>query len=93
MVLVLRLEGDQAEVGPRHRFQVRGVDEDGKQFLKIEGTFTFPPQVDPAIAPSTGNIIKMENIVFEKAGVYAFEVYANNRYLDSIPISVIVYKN
>ncbi len=89
MVLVLNFEGSMKELDEKHELLIRGVDEDGIEFLRIEAEFTFPNPENVAIPPTAGQILRLRDVVFPRPGVYAFEMSVNERYLDAIPINVI----
>ncbi len=96
--IALRMSFNKIEEG-NHRIRINFVDEDGKSVLKArdaEGQPVFKPieltlpvtVPDDTIFVSRNLVVNMQNIQFEKPGLYAVDLAMDGRQEGSIPLLV-----
>ncbi len=94
MSLVIKIEGDISEVEEEHRLQIRIVNEDGERIAELEEkTFKFSEPADAAFPAAKGMITNLRNVIFDRPGVYSFDILIDGRYEDAIPFQVVRREN
>jgi hypothetical protein len=85
--VAMRVAFERAEEGP-HQLAIHFVDEDGQPILR--GTEVPLEVIFPADATfiSRNFIVNIQQLKFEKTGLYAVDLILDNRRLCSIPLAV-----
>lgn len=81
MRLVLRMEVESAEFGRDHRIEIRCMDEDGEDLLRLEAGITIEKKMDTHASVHThtaDHILDIRGLTFKKFGGYTFSIFANN---------------
>ena len=89
MVLVLRLEASAADWDQKHHLDIRFIDEDGAQLLKINAHIVVPPAPDSGRPRRFTHPIQINGLRFKKPGGFAFEVRVNGDLAVTLPLQVI----
>ena len=92
MVLVLRLEATAADWDQKHELDVRFIDEDGGQLLKINAHIVVPSAPDSGRPRRFTHPIQINGPRFKKPGGFAFEVRVNGQLAVTLPLQVIEAK-
>jgi hypothetical protein len=83
-MLLVRIESDAADLGS-HQYDVRCMDEDGKQVMPpLAGTFTTPE------GGGINNFVLGLGMAFPTPGKYAFYVRVDNVELDRWPMKAML---
>lgn len=88
MHLVLRFSAHRSEFGRPQQILVRLVDEDGRgELFRLDGEVTVSEAnvTSPAFFDQS---LRMNNIVFPRAGTYSFEILINNSYAKSVTLNL-----
>ena len=96
--IALRMTFNKVEEGA-HRVRINFVDEDGKSVLKAHDTqgrpvfkpleFDLPVQVpEDTIFVSRNLVVNIQNLTFEKPGLYSIDIAMDGRQEGSIPLLV-----
>ena len=93
MVLVLRLESAAADGNRQHELDVRFIDEDGAQLLKIDARVVVPPTPESGRPRRFTHPIQINGLQFKKPGNFAFEVRLNGDLATSLPLTVLERKS
>lgn len=94
MTLIIKVEGDISEVEEEHKLQIRIVNEDGERVAELEEIrFRFSEPADAAFPASIGIITTLRNALFDRPGVYSYDILIDGRYEDAIPFQVIKRRN
>jgi hypothetical protein len=88
MALLMRFLVHPAELGRRHRLEVRMVDADGRELAKIEGDVEAEAPDPVGREVGINMVINMTNTRFERPGDYAIDILMNNQFLKSLPLRV-----
>lgn len=81
MRLVLRMEVESAELGRDHRIEIRCMDEDGEDLLRLEADIKMEKKTDTHASVHThksDHILDIRGLTFKKFGGYSFSIFANN---------------
>ena len=82
-----RINFERNEEGP-HKLHINFVDEDGQPIMspiEVPLDVVFPPD---ATFLSRNFIINMQQVKFDKAGLYSIDLAIDNRRITSIPLAV-----
>lgn len=90
MVLLLRLKIHRSELGTAQKVVVKLANEDGQQMIQVEGEFNSSPLPgkQPSVENSVNHILRFQNIVFPKPGVYTFDILINNSVAGTVPLTL-----
>ncbi|WP_420633759.1 DUF6941 family protein [Candidatus Palauibacter sp.] len=75
--LVVSLELEAAEAEREHTVEIKCMDADGATAFAISGKFTAPPSRRGEIL-KMDQILRLENMSFNKEGDYSISIFANN---------------
>lgn len=92
MVLVLRLEALADDWDRKHELDVRFIDEDGAQLLKIDARVLVPPGGDSGRPRRFTHPIQINGLSFKKPGNFAFEIRVNGELATTLPLSILEAK-
>ena len=76
MQLVFRLEAGPAERGQDKNIEVKLLDADGNTIQHLKGAVSLPKESRELVI-QIDQILKLANVVFEKAGAYRFDILVN----------------
>ena len=88
---VLRLEFDAAEMGVKHKLDIRIMDEDGNNVQTIGGEITVgekSPQLPKGWRQGWLTVLNFANLKFSKFGDYSFNVVINNSNRKSVHLRI-----
>jgi len=91
MVLVLRLEAAPID-GDKHDLDIRFIDEDGGQLLKINAQVVVPAPTETGQPRRFTHPIQLNGLRFKKPGNFAFEVRVNSELAATVPLAVLEAK-
>jgi hypothetical protein len=74
----LELEFEADEYGSKRTIQLALIDEDGHELMRVEGELVVPT-APPDRSVRILNGFKMENLCFEKPGIYRMDVRSNHQ--------------
>jgi hypothetical protein len=75
-----------AKEGGNHEFKLRLIDADGKETIKpIEGNINFNSTTNGQFS-SVNVVINFNQLQFEKAGRYSFELYIDGDWKSGLPL-------
>lgn len=89
IVIVIKIEGDVAETDKEHEITIKIVDEDGKPMVELKRAFRLSKSTSTLMPPAHGEILRIQNLEFVKAGTYSFDIFINGRYHDALPLYVV----
>lgn len=78
MRLVLRMEVEPVELGRSHRVEIRCMDEDGEDLVRLEADVTISKETATFRETATNHILDIRQLTFKKFGGYTFSIFANN---------------
>jgi hypothetical protein len=88
MFMVLKLEA-LVDEGAKHRMLLRLVDEDAKPMgTPIEGEIDLGQKFRAGVPLSASLIIEFQNMRFDRAGTYEFEIFISNKRIATVPLYV-----
>lgn len=88
MNLVLEIEASPSELGVSKNFDVKLLDADGVVIGGLSGKFTIPRPARPGRGVYTGTILRLNDVVFPKAGDYVFDILIEGDSKKQVPLSV-----
>lgn len=77
MFLVFRLLADFDDYSKPHRVTVKLIDQDGKVLAELQAQAGLSERVPPGQFVTLNQIIKLNNVIFPKAGRFDFVVTAD----------------
>jgi len=91
MQLIMAIEADRAEADRDQKIEIELIDADGHKLFAIGGTMKFgsPP---PGERIKVNHITQLNNLQFDRFGIYEFKILINNEVRRSVPLSVIETK-
>lgn len=89
MQLVMTFEAPRSEINTNKNIQVKLIDSDGKQIFEIGRQFTLTSGASDEMMIKSNNILSLNDIVFEKAGDYAFSILINGEEKKSVRLRLI----
>lgn len=92
MVLVLRLEASTDDWDRKHELDVRFIDEDGAQLLKIDARVVVPAAGESGRPRRFTHPIQINGLGFKTPGNFAFEIRVNGELAVTLPLSVLESK-
>ncbi|HLA18827.1 MAG TPA: hypothetical protein VJ253_05835 [Dehalococcoidia bacterium] len=87
MQLVFRLEAGPAERGQEKTIEVKLLDADGKEVQHLTGHLAVA-QESQELTIQIDQILKLTNVVFEKAGAYRFDILVNGETKRTVEFAV-----
>ena len=88
MQIVLRFEADSVERGERKALEIRLVDQDGGELLKVEGNLDIPAEAPGGAPVEMQTIIGLAGVTFQRPGPHAFVVMVTGARPLRIPLNV-----
>lgn len=92
LVLVLRLQASPTDTADTHALDVRFIDEDGAQLLKIDAQVKLPALAQPGQPRRFTHPIQINGLRFKQPGNFAFEIRVNGQLAASVPLAVLESK-
>lgn len=92
MQLIVTIVADRSEAGKEHSIIIELIDEDNiAKLARIEGTVKFekPPSGEEI---RINHILQLNNIAFNKYGVYTFKIQVDGEVRKSLPIKLMQIK-
>lgn len=89
MQLVMTFEAPRSEINTDKNIQVKLIDSDGKQIFEIGRQFTLTSGASNEMMIKSNNILSLNDLVFEKAGDYAFSILINGEEKRSVRLRLI----
>jgi hypothetical protein len=89
MCLVIKIGGDITDSHSPHKLEVSLTDDDGKEMLKIEGTFEMPKS-PPGIDPEYNALFEFNQLVFPKPGDYCFYLEVDDAEVEASTVIQVV---
>lgn len=87
MCLVMRFEAGPAERGSTKKVEVKLLDADGR--VKFNSSSQIPIPDEPTrLTTQIFNILRLQNLQFEKPGSYSFEILVNEETKSRVPLIV-----
>ncbi len=86
MRLVLQMEVEQVELGREQSIEIRCMDQDGKDLLRMEGSITVSKETDSKIF---NHILDIKGLPFKKFGGHQFAIFVNNDLKKQISFDVV----
>ncbi len=89
LALVLRLAAGPEDQG-EFAADIRLIDPDGGQVLRLDGTIRVGEAPKGAVNPETRipHVLNLDGVTFPKAGVYNFEIRLDEELLQVMPLTV-----
>ena len=91
LAFVLRLIFDVAEIGRKHKLEIKIMDEDGSVVAHVGGDLEIPaknPNLPKGWRQGFATVLNIQNLKFLKFGNYSFNILVNNSSLKNIPLRV-----
>lgn len=86
IALILRLAAGPVDTG-EHEADIRLLDPDGGQVLKLDGTLTVgKPSSSSAPTTRIPHVLNLDGINFSSAGTYHFEIRIDKELVSTIPL-------
>ncbi|MDD9955516.1 MAG: hypothetical protein OXP68_04785 [Anaerolineaceae bacterium] len=88
MYLVAKIAAELGEFEVERKINVLHFDEDGKELMKMEGTFAFPkPQ--PGHSSEGTFIFGIRDMKFDKPSRHEFRLLVDNHLLGVVPLEIV----
>jgi hypothetical protein len=88
MVLVLRFDAGSVDWDTKQDINIRLINEDGDQMLKVDAALTVPRGSDVANRHRFTSQFQINGLTFKKPGDYAFDIVVNGDRKGQVPLSV-----
>ena len=85
--LVLAFEAHANEAGEKHAARILFADADGTRLAEMTGEITIPEPGDPSEPIQLNLLLGMPVIPFPEPGSYAFDIFVDDRWVGSIPLT------
>ena len=90
--LVLAFEAHTNEAGEHHATRIVFADADGTRLADLKGEITIPEPGDPSEPILLHVIIGIPFIPLPEPGSYAFDIFVDDRWVGSIPLTAHLLK-
>lgn len=88
MYLIIQLTAGAAEYGREIKLEVKLLDEDANEILNIKDIKHQVPREKSRRIVNINQIIRLQGLVFEKAGSYEFSVLVDGDLKGALPLEV-----
>jgi hypothetical protein len=86
LALLIRLLVHPTEADRPHSMEIRLIDSDGHELVKLEGSFSASGGGAPGRELPMNISLAMANTRFERAGDYSIELLVDNQHVKSLPL-------
>ena len=86
MALLMRFLVHPAETDRRHRLEVRLMDSDGGEVLRVDGTLEPQGAGPPGREIGVALVLNFQHTRFEGPGDYSIEILMNDQHMKSLPL-------
>jgi hypothetical protein len=86
LALLIRLLIHPTEAERPHALEIRLIDSDGGELVKLEGSFTSGTGGPPGREMPINISLAMSNTRFERPGDYSLELLVDNQHVKSLPL-------
>lgn len=88
MFLVVQYEAPPSEINTEKRFEIKLLDSEGGEILKLEQTTIVPHPGRPGTRVTMSAVLGFNGIKFEQPGDYQFAILVNGEEKRTIPLRV-----
>ncbi len=89
MYLALMLTAEAGE-DEHHTIMVRMIDPDGRDLMPELRTDLDVHRQEPEIETSLNIILELEGVTFQGPGTHCFDIFIDNRFMERVPLEVIL---
>jgi len=91
MQLIMIIEADRGDADREHKLGIELIDADGGKLFSMTGSIKFstPP---PGERVRINHIIQLNNLRFERIGIFEFKILINNEVRKSVLLHVVEVK-